>query len=144
MQYTIFTIPYCGDAQKEDELNAFLRSKKIVAVSKELVSFNTDAYWSFCIRWMQGTTAHKPQKIDYTTNLTKDEFVKYEQLKVLRKNVAQQLNIPAYAVFTNKELSEVCKLKELNAATLVTIEGVGAGRIDKIGDLFFKMYEKSK
>lgn len=61
MQYTIFTIPYCGDVQKEDELNAFLRSKKIVAVSKELVSFNTDAYWSFCIRWLQGASFFQAQ-----------------------------------------------------------------------------------
>lgn len=144
MQYTIFTIPYCGDKQKEEELNIFLRSKKIVSVTKELVSFSTDAYWSFCVRWLVGTSNYKPKKIDYTQNLTKEEFIIYEQLKLVRKKVAEELKIPAYAVFTNKELVAVCKLKDITAATLINVEGIGQGRLDKIGVQFFKYYEKSK
>lgn len=145
MQYTIFSIPYHGDPVKEEELNLFLRSKKIVAVSKELISVDKNAFWSFCVRWLvSNNTNNKPQKIDYSKNLTKEEFIHFEQLKVIRKNVAKELGIPAYAVFTNKELNDICKLKTITAANVLEIDGIGKGRLDKIGESFFKHYEKNK
>lgn len=144
MQFTIFAIPYFGDKTKENELNAFLRSKKVVTVSKELVTVANEAYWSFCVRWLLGEPSTKPQKVDYTKGLTQAEFIKYEQLKVIRKQLAQTMGIPAYAVFTNKELCEVAKLTEITKKTLLTVEGIGQGKLQKVGEDFLKLYKNEK
>lgn len=146
MQFKIFNISCFGDSEAEESLNSFLRSKRIVSVDKQVVNIDEGAYWSFCIRWMKQNTFTKNSiKIDYSQTLTKEEFIRFEKMKVIRKEMATKLGIPAYAVFTNKELSEISKLLELNENNLLSIEGIGSGKMEKIGYQFIKMHnEKSK
>ncbi len=143
MQFKIFSIPYHGDYEKEEELNTFLSSKKIVSVNKEVIQLNNEAFWCFCIRWVAGNVNNNSRKVDYTKNLSKSEFDKYERLRSVRKEVANELGIPVYAVFNNKELSEICKLDEVDTNSLLKINGIGNGRLDKIGETFFKFLKKT-
>lgn len=54
------------------------------------------------------------------------------------------MDIPAYAVFANKELSVIATIPSITLASLKTINGIGKGRIDKVGESFVKFYnEKS-
>lgn len=146
MQYKFFNISCFGDAGQEEILNNFLRSNKIISIDKQLINVEGQAYWSFCVRWIQQNSFVKTkEKIDYSQTLTKDEFIRFEKLKVIRKELSQKLGIPAYAVFTNNELSNVTKLKKLTGENFLSIEGIGSGKMEKVGNQFIEMYnEKSK
>ena len=146
MQFKIFNISCFGDSEREESLNSFLRSNRIVSVDKQLVNVNEEAYWCFCVRWVKQKAFVKNSiKIDYAQALSKEEFIRFEKMKVIRKEMASNLGIPAYAVFTNKELSEISKLVELNENNLLSLEGIGKGKMEKIGYQFIKMYnEKSQ
>ena len=60
MQIKIFTIPMIGSENEllTNEMNSFLRSHRILNVSKELVSNTYMNVWTFCIEYIEGS---KPQ-----------------------------------------------------------------------------------
>ena len=74
-------------------------------------------------------------------HLKDEEKKRYEILSTLRKQVATDLGIPAFAVFTNQELVSITKLPILDASTLRSVKGVGEGKMKTIGVLFLEKYE---
>ena len=68
MQIKIFTIPIVGGEQLNDEMNVFLRSKKIVQVESQIVTLQQSAFWSFCIKYVEEIVGNSPNergKVDY-------------------------------------------------------------------------------
>ena len=141
MQLKFFCIPLLGDARLEDSLNVFLRSHKILECKKELIQQEGLAYWSFCIRYLIGEKSSLKNKGDILDTLKDEEKKRYEILSTLRKQVATDLGIPAFAVFTNQELVSITKLPILDASTLRSVKGVGEGKMKTIGVLFLEKYE---
>ena len=144
MQIKIFNIPIGAEDTQVDELNHFLRANKIIDVKRELAMLDGRGCWSFCITYMLSSKPleqHKQAsstKTDYKEILEPEIFEKFTQMRKIRKMIAESEAVPAYAVFTDAELSEMAKLPELSISTMEKIPGIGKKKIEKYGSVFLQ------
>lgn len=146
MQIRIFTIPVLDNQTQTDEMNAFLRGQKVLTVDQQIVSVSNQPFWSFCVKYIsQGNTftGEKPAKVDYKEVLDAETFATFSSLRTIRKQLAEQDGVPAYAVFTDSELAEIAKLESIEEAAMRKIQGIGQKRIDKYGRSMCESYQKS-
>ena len=81
----------------------------------------------------------RKEKIDYKNVLEAHVFEVFSKLRVLRKQIAENDAVPAFAVFTHAELASIAKLESITPKTLLTINGIGDKRVDKYGKLLCEM-----
>lgn len=138
MQIKIFTIPITGGERQNEELNVFLRSKKILQVDKYLTTNENLSFWSFCIKYLDDANINDGEKakIDYRQVLDAATFQRFSKLREIRKQIAQEASLPAYAIFTNEELSEMAKMNEITIDKIRTIKGVGEKKAEKYAQYF--------
>ena len=147
MQFQFFKIPVDNSQEQTNEMNAFLRGHKIVSVEKNFVSNNSEAYWGFCIKYIVGsaknTFSTKKEKIDYRAVLDDKAFVIFSELRKIRKQFAVDDAVPAYAVFTDEELSKIAQLQDISFETVKKIKGIGEKKMEKYGKLMIQKYKDS-
>ncbi len=144
MQVKLFTIPLMGGERLEDELNVFLRSRKILQVEQQIVHSGGAAFWTFCVRYLENSgnvTKSSQSKIEYKDLLGSEAFERFSKYRVIRKRVAEEDGVPAYAVFTDEELAELAKIKELSASSVQEIKGIGSRKIEKYLAFFLEIKE---
>lgn len=145
MQYKVFTIPIMGGETVQEEMNRFLRGNKVVDVEKQLITINNNAYWSFCVQYIYGienkieSNGERREKVDYKSVLDEATFARFSKLRAIRKQIAEQDAIPAYAVFTDAELAELAKLNELTEKSMLSVYGIGEKKVKKYGELLCQM-----
>lgn len=107
MQIKLFTIPIGDSGATLAQMNSFLRSNKILEVENHLISNQNGAYWCFCIHYIEKTShqGNYKTKVDYKQVLDDETFKKFLKLREIRKKVAADEGIPAFAIFTNEELA---------------------------------------
>ena len=141
MQIKIFSIPVVGGEDVNEALNVFLRSKKILQTESHIVNNNGSAFWSFCVKYLDDVVGVSPNerservKIDYRDVLDETTFKRFSKLREIRKQLAQDDAVPAYAVFTDEELSNIAKLPELSLSKIRSIKGIGHKKVEKYGQL---------
>ncbi len=126
MQIKLFTIPIMGGEKLIDELNVFLRSRKILQIESQLVNEGQSAFWCFCVRYIDSQalgSKPKGRKVDYKEVLGAASYQRFSRFKEIRKKIAQEEAIPAYAVFTDKELAALANLATLTLAKMYDIKG---------------------
>ncbi len=135
MQIKIYTIPVDGQTAAVDEMNVFLRSHKVLSVDSQLAMQGTA--WTFCIRYIDGDVPaagpSRGEKVDYREVLTPEQFAAFSVLREARKAISAKTGLPAFAVFTDAELSEIAKVNPLNEQTMKQVKGIGNGRIERFG-----------
>ena len=141
MQIKLYTIPILGGERMNEEMNVFLRSKKILQVDCRLASEPQGACWCFCIKYLDDLTSPDREKIkvDYREVLGEDIFKRFAQLRVVRKQLAQDEGIPAYAIFTDEELAALAKVDNLTLASMRSVKGIGEKKVEKYGVHFTKI-----
>ena len=150
MQVRIFTISLFDNENAVNELNAFLRAQKILTVDKQLILHEGQAFWTFCVTYLPQVTGgvssvgNKTAKIDYKEVLDEKTFAVFSQLRSIRKQLAEQDAVPAYAVFTDSELAEIAKLETIDMVMIQTIHGIGTKRAEKYGKSLCEFYQKAK
>jgi superfamily II DNA helicase RecQ len=117
-----------------------------MTVEKQFVSLGIESYWSICVTYIEGAapsittlSGNRRERIDYKEVLGEQEFAVYAQLRELRKSLAEQEGVPAYALFTNEQLAEMVTRKVRTETELAQIEGVGKARLEKYGGVFLQM-----
>ena len=60
----------------------------------------------------------------------------FEKLRQLRKNIADEANIPPYVVFSDKTLHEICVFLPGNDEQFLMINGVGQTKLERYGKQF--------
>ena len=55
MQVKFFQIPTSGCEAVEAEMNAFLRSHRVLKVDRELVQRETAPAWAVCVEYLEGS-----------------------------------------------------------------------------------------
>ena len=60
----------------------------------------------------------------------------FDRLRVLRKRLADELNVPPYVVFTDSTLQEMAAEKPSNKIAMLAISGVGAQKFERYGHDF--------
>lgn len=138
MQIKLFTIPTMGGEKLNEELNVFLRSKKILQVQKEFHSNTTEACWCFCISYVDNITmaSRTKAKIDYKEVLDKASFERFSSMRLIRKKLSQDEGLPAYAIFTDAEMAALAKIPDLDFSKMKKIKGIGEKKIEKYGKHF--------
>lgn len=152
MQYEVFAVPVLGGEEAMERLNRFLRGHKVVQVDKELVRMGECAYWSFCITYLLSNTpsgaplfpspAERKEKIDYKEVLDANHFKVFSQLRMIRKRIAEEDAVPAYAVFTDAELAALSRLDNLTEQEMLKVEGIGKKKVEKYGSSLVSMMQK--
>ena len=145
MQIKIFNIPIGAENGQIEEMNHFLRANKIIDIKKELAMLDGNSYWTFCVTYMlsskptestNGKVSGNSPKVDYREVLSSEDFEKFSNLRKIRKQIAEDEAIPAYAIFTDAELAEMVKLPKLTLAAIKSIPGIGNKKVEKYGNSF--------
>lgn len=154
MQYKFFRIPVDGDAVAEEELNRFLRGHRVLTTNKEFVSDGGASFWCFAVEYLDGAAPASGNasgggkfsrtKPDYREILSEEEFAKFKILRECRKALAEEDAVPAYAVFLDEHLAEMCKAADLTLSDLKKINGVGEKKIEKYGEALLKLFKEKQ
>ena len=129
MAFKFFTIPIEDSASMETELNAFLRSHRVLAVDRRWVEQGTNSFWSVCIDYLESKGANAgaspyqsgKAKLDYREVLSPQDFDIFAQLRQLRKEISQAEAVPVYMVFTNEQLAQMVQGRVRTKAALQKI-----------------------
>jgi superfamily II DNA helicase RecQ len=139
MQIKLFTIPVGDGGTALDEMNRFLRGNKILEIRDELINNEKGAYWCFCVRYIEKSfqeTSLEKTRVDYKQILDEATFSKFAKLREIRKKIAADEGIPAFAVFTDEELSGLAKLDEITQKSMLSIKGIGDKKVERFGKYF--------
>ena len=149
MQIKYFAIPASDPRESEIELNAFLRSHRVLTVRNELVTSQGQApFWAVAVEFLE--SGPKPSgkaslpKVDYKEVLSEAEFEVYRRLRDLRKQVAEAEGRPVYNVFSNEQLAKMVQQKVDSKAGLLKIEGVGEGKVERYGEQFLAALKEAR
>ena len=139
MQIKLFTIPAGDSGQAADEMNRFLRGNKILEVENHLIQNENGAYWCFCVRYIEKAftrTSYTKSRVDYKQVLDDAAFKKFSRLREIRKKVAVNEGIPAFAVFTDEELAGLAKLDTITKDNMLSIKGIGDKKVARFSKYF--------
>jgi superfamily II DNA helicase RecQ len=138
MQIKIFTIPTWDINEVSGEMNAFLRSHKILEVEQHLVTNTHGVCWCFCVRYLErsATGTDENKKVDYRKELDEATFAKFSNLRAIRKKVAAEEGISAFIIFTDEELSKMAKLEEITVKNMMGIKGIGEKKVERFARYF--------
>jgi superfamily II DNA helicase RecQ len=141
-QYASFFVSPFGEASACDELNTFLKSRRIVNVEKRLIDGERGTGWLFLVEFgneQKGPAPNLPaQRVDYRELLTAQEYALFDKLRQLRKDLAEKQGVPVYAVFTNDHLANMVKTRPATLKAISTLPGVGEARVKQYGAAFLK------
>lgn len=140
MQIKVFTIPVGDSGGAQDEMNRFLRTSKVLDIKDQLIATENGAYWCFCVRYIEKTNPSKGKstKVDYKAILDEAAFEKFSKLRVIRKKLAADEGLPAFAIFTDEELAGLAKLDKLTEKSMRTVKGVGDKKIERFARHFME------
>ncbi|MBN1338815.1 MAG: HRDC domain-containing protein, partial [Bacteroidales bacterium] len=130
-----------------EEMNRFLRANKILEVENQLVSNERGGAWCFCVKYLPTAPAFQKTdniKKDYKNELSENVFKVFSKLREVRKKIAFDDAIPAYAVCTDQELAEIAALPEINEKTLKSVRGFGEKKFEKYGQHFILWYQNKE
>lgn len=133
MQIRFFTIPIMGGEAAAEELNAFLRSKKVIQVDQHLANEPGGSAWCFCVRYMEDYSPYNKgrEKVDYKKVLDEAVFQRFSRLREVRKQLAMADGVQPFMVFTDEELAELAKIEDLTEAKMAQVKGVGPKKMEK-------------
>ena len=60
----------------------------------------------------------------------------FEKLKELRKGIAAKEGVPAYIVFSDASLRDMCRKKPASLVQFSAVNGVGSVKLEKYGEAF--------
>ena len=147
MQIKLFTIPIGDSGAALDEMNRFLKGNKVLEVQNQLISNENGAYWCFCVRYIEkdlSQTMYSKTKVDYKQVLDDATFQKFSKLRAIRKKVAADEGMPAFAIFTDEELAGLAKLETITEKTMLSVRGIGDKKVERFAKHFINNSEQSE
>jgi ATP-dependent DNA helicase RecQ len=81
----------------------------------------------------------EPEKIaDGGTPLNADAKELFELLRTLRREIADENNVPAFMVFSDKTLRAMARQKPTTKSAMLQVHGVGFAKLESFGDRFMR------
>jgi len=109
MQVKLFNIPISDAGVLMGELNAFLRSHKVLDMEQKLIHTDHGGSWCFCVGYIDGplpspVPANASQystnkKVDYKEVLPADVFAIFSSLRECRKQLAKEYGKALLALY---------------------------------------------
>lgn len=142
MQLEIFYLEE-GDLEGLEKCNLFLRSNKILAVESACIS-SQNLKWSILVKYipnnLKKSVGSNSDRVDYKEVLSEREFARFAKMRDARKVMSEEMQIPAYVIFTNEELSQLSKLDSISIENIASVDGIGVKKKEKFGVRFFELY----
>ncbi len=76
------------------------------------------------------------------TELSPSDLGLFEQLRSVRKELADAKGVPPFVIFSDKSLVEMAIVRPVDSQTLLTIHGVGLAKCGQYGDPFMKVIKQ--
>lgn len=70
------------------------------------------------------------------TQQVSDNDPLFEELRILRKRLADESNVPPFVVFSDKTLKDMCAKRPKSEDEFLDVSGVGANKLEKYGEAF--------
>ncbi|MBN2770564.1 MAG: HRDC domain-containing protein [Spirochaetes bacterium] len=142
MQVRLYSIRVFEGEDELEEMNKFLRGQKILEVKQELINNGSNSHWCFVVKYNEKAKrgGSSKEKVDYKNILEEEKFKVFSDLREIRKEIAKEDAVPAFAVFTDEELSKIAVLEEINVKSIQTVEGVGEKKVEKYGEKLIELY----
>ena len=84
-----------------------------------------------------------PKKTPRSKRLTDEQIsvsdLLFMKLKALRTKLASEAKVPAYVVFSDAALRDMCRLRPLNREEFLNVSGVGKRKAEQYGDEFCRL-----
>lgn len=145
MQLKFFTIPAISQSEEERLLNNFLRANRVLETTTHFNPSPNGGTWNVCVKFLETSQVNKnaaKTKVDYKEVLSPEHFNVFSELRKIRKEIAANEAIPAFAVFTDEELAGVAQLNEITATSIKKVNGIGEKKAEKYGSKMVGMYNK--
>lgn len=144
MQVKFFTIPVNDPADGEKEINAFLRGNRVLDVTHEFVADGSNSRWCLLVKYLDGPGKHRGgdhsrERIDYKDVLDETAFARFCALRKARKAVADAEGVPAFALFTDKQMAELAGFESLSLADMSKVKGIGPAKVEKYGPAVLRL-----
>jgi len=151
MAFKAFRITVSGSEEYELELNTFLRTHRVLSVSREFIANGENSFWALLIDYLEGRSATTSNdgsggnrnRVDYRQVLNADDFAVFARLRDLRKEIAKAESVPVYLVFTNEQLAQIVQQRVTTKAQLEKIDGIGDARVEKYGARIIEFLKQS-
>ncbi len=78
----------------------------------------------------------RPQPVSAPRPLDPDEQALFERLRALRRGIADQLNAPAFVVFSDKTLREMARARPATKQQMLAVKGMGPTKWEAFGQQF--------
>lgn len=66
----------------------------------------------------------------------------FETLKDIRMSFAKRKGVPAFVIFSDATLAEMCRVMPTTEGEFLSVSGVGANKLEKYGDAFLRVIRK--
>ena len=146
MQIKIFDILATASEGDIEQINKFIRGNRVLDIDRHFyVGSDNVGRWSLLITYLptqNNMVGEKGAKVDYKEILSPEDFEKFIRLRAVRKQLADDDAVPAYAVFTDSELSQIAQMPTMDATLMRKISGIGSKRIEKYGRLICERYKR--
>lgn len=141
MQIKLFVIPIGDNGTNQDDLNRFLRTHKVLELENHLVHNEKGSWWCFCVKFVEDQSLTTDRiKVDYKVLLDDKTFQTFSKLREIRKQIAIEDGIPAYAVFTDEELAGLAKLTDFTPKSMLTVKGIGDKKVERFAEKFINKF----
>ena len=68
----------------------------------------------------------------------------FDALKVVRTYFAKKKGVPAFVIFSDATLADMCRIMPTTEAEFLSVSGVGANKLEKYGEAFLNVIRKYK
>ena len=68
----------------------------------------------------------------------------FDKLKALRSKLAADQRVPAYIIFSDATLRDMCAKQPMTLDAFLDVSGVGAAKLEKYGDAFVGLINEYK
>ncbi|MDX8045076.1 DNA helicase RecQ [Gracilibacillus sp. S3-1-1] len=83
--------------------------------------------------FIRAAKVEKKEVTDYDTEM-------FEQLRRLRKSLADQQGVPPYVIFSDKSLREMSVVKPQSRYEMLQVHGIGERKFEQYGEVFLKCF----
>lgn len=120
-----------------DEDNHF----KVTPLGEDVLYGRKQAQLSVVVREELRVTKRNREKapLPSADNMQTDDQLLFEKLRQLRMQIAQQLNVPPYQVFSDRVLRDLAYIQPQTVYSMDTISGVGQYKKEHYGKEFVKL-----
>ena len=137
MAFVFFQLPSDASPELAAPLNTFLRTHRVVRVTREWCDAGRESSWAFCVEYADGTlpdpSLGSTAKVDYRDVLPPEQFLVFARLREVRKAQSEREGQPVFAIFTNAQLAAMVQGGCQSLAELKAIPGIGEARAAKYG-----------